>query len=488
MTYFSAAAYNVIRSDPSQVVNYYNRYKAGFVKAAGLQQASEEVQIAAFCSVMAYDLAPYGSSKAGANLSELLSAKLLSCGQYVQLTLFLIKEFGALNATFHAVGWDDGAVGNHAQLFISTGQDSALLDPTIGLIVRGATLNGVATGAKYGSMTSFFDDDRVGGSDISNFNETVQTAVANGLYKIRDGIYDYPSLDAWKNDYWAHTGMIIGSVRSGWIGAESFQWAGTAYGGKGNDTITGSSGTDRLNGGKDNDTLYGLDGNDVLYGESGNDRIVGGIGADRMIGGTGNDTYWVDTIRDQTIETARGGHDRVIASQTGVVLQSNVEDIVLTGALSLSAVGNSLGNTITGNGASNVLKGMGGDDTIRGSGGNDVLQGGAGRDILSGGDGVDRFVFRKGETGIGAARDIVSDFRNGIDRIDLSPFDANSTLAGNQRFSYIQTLEFSAAGQVRTERSGVHLILEGDVNGDNVADFQILLRGLKTLWTGDLIL
>jgi Ca2+-binding RTX toxin-like protein len=47
--------------------------------------------------------------------------------------------------------------------------------------------------------------------------------------------------------------------------------------------------------------------------------------------------------------------------------------------------------------------------------GNDVLKGGAGDDQLSGGSGNDTFVFQKG-----GGRDVVTDFRDGFDRIDAS--------------------------------------------------------------------
>jgi cysteinyl-tRNA synthetase, unknown class len=61
------------------------------------------------------------------------------------------------------------------------------------------------------------------------------------------------------------------------------------------------------------------------------------------------------------------------------------------------------------------LSGGEGNDKIFGSFGNDRLSGGAGRDIVSGGDGRDTFVFRAGD-----GRDVISDFQNGLDRLDLT--------------------------------------------------------------------
>jgi Ca2+-binding RTX toxin-like protein len=106
----------------------------------------------------------------------------------------------------------------------------------------------------------------------------------------------------------------------------------------------------------------------------------------------------------------------------------------------------------------------------------DVLEGGAGVDMLLGGAGADAFVFRS----IGDADgDTIADFSaaNG-DRINLRPIDANENRAGGQAFSWIGDMEFgSLAGQLRFASE----ILEGDVDGDGAADFQIALTGVTML-------
>ena len=59
------------------------------------------------------------------------------------------------------------------------------------------------------------------------------------------------------------------------------------------------------------------------------------------------------------------------------------------------------------------LFGQAGNDRIIANEGNDVLNGGARNDRMTGGEGADLFVFNGG-------RDIVTDFENGDDRIDVS--------------------------------------------------------------------
>src|SRR5215217_478889 len=163
MTYLSSADLNAIRKDPSKVVVAYAKYEAEFVGIAGLGDAPEGVRIASFCSVVAYNLKPYGASSA-LTLGQLLAADYLSCAQYVRLTMWLTEEFRRSDIVYNAVGWDYGnAVPNHSQLFVYSAGQSVLLDPTIGLIVRDANLPNVAYGVGYGpeKFVSFYNATRL---------------------------------------------------------------------------------------------------------------------------------------------------------------------------------------------------------------------------------------------------------------------------------------------------------------------------------------
>src|SRR5262249_21166653 len=57
------------------------------------------------------------------------------------------------------------------------------------------------------------------------------------------------------------------------------------------------------------------------------------------------------------------------------------ENLVLTGAASITGFGNALNNTITGNAAANQLNGFDGNDTLDGGAGVDSMFGGNGDDI-----------------------------------------------------------------------------------------------------------
>jgi Ca2+-binding RTX toxin-like protein len=195
------------------------------------------------------------------------------------------------------------------------------------------------------------------------------------------------------------------------------------YGFGGNDILFGDAGNDSL-GGAGNDTLYGDAGNDTLYGDAGNDILNGGTGNDILVGGTGNDIYIIDSTGDIATENANQGTDTVESSIT-YTLGNNLENLTLTGTLTINGTGNQLNNLIVGNSANNTLNGRDGNDTLNGGAGidillggngNDILIGGIGNDTLTGNAGSDRFTFNSRSEGI----DRITDFRVVDDTIVVS--------------------------------------------------------------------
>ena len=157
-------------------------------------------------------------------------------------------------------------------------------------------------------------------------------------------------------------------------------------------------------------------------------------------------------------------------------------------------------DTLIGWSGADALFGFGGNDTflsgggadfLDGGAGNDTLTGGAGRDIMTGGLDADVFDFNlRTETGKTAStRDVITDFTHRVDDIDLSTIDAKKG-AGNQAFHFIKQQAFHhVAGELHYKYQGAHMtIVEGDINGDGRADFQIQLAGHINLSKGDFIL
>lgn len=176
--------------------------------------------------------------------------------------------------------------------------------------------------------------------------------------------------------------------------------------------LLGNEGDDILNGGAGVDRLYGGSDDDVISGGDGNDLLNGGDGADTLSGGAGEDQA----------SYQESGEAVVVSLATGFGFGGEAEGDVLDGIENLTGsafadtlTGDALVNRLSGNGGDDVIFGGGGDDKIYGGAGADQIDGGAGDDWLVGGAGSDRFVF-----GLGWGADIIGDFEDGIDVIDLS--------------------------------------------------------------------
>jgi Ca2+-binding RTX toxin-like protein len=137
-------------------------------------------------------------------------------------------------------------------------------------------------------------------------------------------------------------------------------------------------------------------------------------------------------------------------------------------------------DSLFGNDAVNLLSSGAGDDLIDGGAGSDRLVGGLGTDTLTGGAGADLFQFLTNEDSmVGLGRDVITDFQQGSDLIDLSALNA-SRYIGSGAFS-------GRAGEVRYATFNGGTIVELDSNGDRLADFQVELDQGVALTYGDFL-
>lgn len=248
-------------------------------------------------------------------------------------------------------------------------------------------------------------------------------------------------------------------------------------GGMGRDTLMGNAQDNVIRGGMGDDRILGRQGNDVLEGNQGHDHIEGGLGNDTLRGGLGHDTL-------------RGGpgDDRLDGNQGNDRLFGGLGNDRLFGGL-----GDDL---LEGHQGHDLLNGGPGNDTLRGGLGNDTLVGGQGLDWLTGGPGADIFVFRAlDDTSADAWRaDMITDFQQGLDRIDLRDIDADTTRAGNNSFDFIGMGALDGAGQMsfrKLDRPGTQNDITQilmDVDGDGRADAIIRLAGLHDLTANDFLL
>ncbi|MGH6737144.1 MAG: calcium-binding protein [Methyloceanibacter sp.] len=136
-----------------------------------------------------------------------------------------------------------------------------------------------------------------------------------------------------------------------------------------------------------------------------------------------------------------------------------------------------------------TLIGGRGKDQLDGGADNDLIRGGRGKDLLTGGNDSDLFDFNTIKDSLkGGKRDKILDFTRGEDDIDLKGIDAKTGVSGNQKFNFIGKQDFSEKkGELRYEDKGSKVIVQGDVNGDGKADFEIYVA-VGSLGKGDFLL
>jgi len=117
--------------------------------------------------------------------------------------------------------------------------------------------------------------------------------------------------------------------------------------------------------------IIGNAGANSLSGGAGNDTLNAGVGADTITGGSGSDTYVVDNVGDMLFEQAGGGLD-LVQSSVSFSLEPELENLTLTGTLTINATGNAKANVLIGNTAANVINGGTGADTMTGGSGSDT--------------------------------------------------------------------------------------------------------------------
>ena len=157
-----------------------------------------------------------------------------------------------------------------------------------------------------------------------------------------------------------------------------------------------------------------------------------------------------------------------------------------------SLVGGSANDSLTGSAVANSLTGGAGNDILSAGADNDVLVGGLGADKLTGGTGADRFDFNiLAELGLSSTtRDTIVDFKTSeLDKINLLGVDADTALSGNQAFTFrgaVSTFTGNATGQLRFD-AATHT-LYGSTDADTAAEFAIVLTGVNSLASADLVL
>lgn len=306
------------------------------------------------------------------------------------------------------------------------------------------------------------------------------------------------------DDWVTNRGFIEGDVLLG-AGADVFSnfttAGGVAVGGVVTGTIDLGDGADHFVGGTNAETVRdGAGADDVRLGGGSDTYRAWGAGAgdgrDTIGGGDGLDTYDasgaanavvvnLDAVAHDLSPFAPGPIRAAANTAAGADVAGASTDRItgfenaLGGAAGDVIYGSAAGNHVDGGGGADFLFGFGGDDLLLGGASLDVLVGGAGRDTLTGGADADAFAFlAPGESRTSAAaRDLITDFEDGVDSIWLDQIDAVRGTAANDAFAFIGTdVAFGGhAGELRATRTAAGQVVEGDVDGDGSADCSVAL-------------
>ena len=323
----------------------------------------------------------------------------------------------------------------------------------------------------------------------------------------------------------------------------NLQGVGQNTGGAGIDTLVsienvfGTNFNDTLIGNSANNVLSGQAGNDHLIGSGGNDTLNGGLGNDILNGGAGMDTASYSTATagvtvnldlPDAQNTGGAGIDQLVSIENLVGSKFNDrlhgvgDDGTINGGAGNDVLGFDHSNNFTLNGedGNDELFSGPGSGTLNGGAGNDTLSAGDGSYILNGGDGNDTLtidIFFGGDSTLnggagadtlehldppfpggivtfdynavsdslaGAGRDKIVNFTgvNGFeendengDQIDLSTIDARPSVCGNQAFIWGGPF---TEGHLRY----VGGVLQGNLDGDVAAEFEIQLLGAPALF------
>ena len=262
------------------------------------------------------------------------------------------------------------------------------------------------------------------------------------------------------------------------------------YGGRGQDTLKGGPGNDIFVFGEQRfaagDTVDGGPGYDGLF-------LRGNYQFDFNVPGYGHAIVGVENI---TLLSAmderygRGGTEFDYRLTLSDALAGIGRALTVSGAL-LTASETMVVNGRLESDASLHLIGGASDDELIGGAKGDLLHGNKGADMLTGGGGADLFRYQSIADSHAGSSDRILDFTPSSDRIELSRIDANSLVADDQAFAWIGSAAFSGvAGELRAWQSAGIWYVEGDVNGDSIADLVIALtvQGPTPLGPGDFLL
>lgn len=174
------------------------------------KKVGDESLRAVLATVVAANFAEYGASSA-LSFEDIKNSSHLNCANTLFLVGYLLDAFDSEN--LQPIGFDGGAIGNHAQLLFKGSGETLLLDPTAGLIAKtnfDDLLRGVPVSQSKIRTFSIKDKSK----SINSSRERVYIAIQRGKYQPSDFMYMHESLAELKsrgssNSYFTPGGITV---------------------------------------------------------------------------------------------------------------------------------------------------------------------------------------------------------------------------------------------------------------------------------------
>lgn len=221
MSYFKPDELAQLNASPGFIYTLYSQHWYQFTKDLGpVDQGmvlGGSILPVVFSAIAAFDLKAYGPEPSDVSLAAIIASPTLACDGYVRLAWYFTGYLPQIKwpppAKIVALGWNNGIVGNHAQMMVSDGLNTLLLDPTVGVVAR-IGYDALLQGKPPTAIQSFWAYNS--GRPLFTFEETVVNAILQGKYRPGDAMYyatsltDYntlPAMSEWQTP--APSGPLI---------------------------------------------------------------------------------------------------------------------------------------------------------------------------------------------------------------------------------------------------------------------------------------
>ena len=322
-------------------------------------------------------------------------------------------------------------------------------------------------------------DGGAGNNKISSWNADLSQATISNVQTL---IANLDRFTTTSNQFAAFTnlfnyGAVAVSIRASVAGSYSFAGknitgAFNLLGSAGDDYLAGDSKAQTLDGGDGNDVLQGLAGADVLLGGNGDDEFLVGFteaNGDVIHGGTGNNkiSSWNADLSQASIsnvQTLIANLDKITLTAAQFAGLSTIQNFGSAPVAILAATSGSYNLASKDTTGLFNLVGSAGNDLLIGNAAAQTLTGGLGADTVTGNAGTDVFVYKSREESTAALTDVITDFVEGIDKIDLTNLGFRGITTGTPDSSQLK-ISYDAVDDSTTI---------ADLSGSN---FSIILQG-----------